>query len=112
MKLDLIEVEDNRNPVTIRTERQRRNNRVAQMPELVAVEVVPVVALESTMITALVPAHHFKQIPHPGRSHFSLRSFSDINAAGYLLFLASHNYPSARLDICPECETCLVLVIL
>jgi hypothetical protein len=104
------EPQDRSKAITVKRHIKRNTNRALQVPKWVAVPATPPVAMESTMVTARIPAHHFASIPHEGRCHYSLANFQDINRAGYELFLAIQQYPRARLAQC-DCGHGLILVI-
>jgi hypothetical protein len=66
--------------------------------------------IEKVLIAARVPAHHFEEIDHETRCHYSLSDPRQIGHASRQLQLAQVSY-RAKLEICPDCRKGLILAI-
>jgi len=66
--------------------------------------------IEKALITARVPAHHFEEIDHVTRCHYSLKDPRQVGHASRQLQLAQVSY-RAKLEICPTCREGLILAI-
>jgi hypothetical protein len=66
--------------------------------------------IEKILIAARVPAHHFGEIDHETRCHYSLNDPRQIGHASRQLQLAQVSY-RAKLEICPDCRKGLILAI-
>jgi|ERR1700675_2733691 hypothetical protein len=66
--------------------------------------------IERVLIAARVPAHHFGEIDHETRCHYSLNDPRQVGHASRQLQLAQVSY-RAKLEICPICRKGLILAI-
>jgi hypothetical protein len=66
--------------------------------------------MEKALIAACVPAHHFGEIDHVTRCHYSLNDPRQVGHASRQLQLAQVSY-RAKLEICPICREGLILTI-
>jgi hypothetical protein len=66
--------------------------------------------IEKALIAARVPAHHFGEIDHVTRCHYSLNDPRQVGHASRQLQLAQVSY-RAKLEICPICREGLILTI-
>jgi hypothetical protein len=66
--------------------------------------------IDKALIAARVPAHHFGEIDHEVRCHYSLHDPRQIGHASRQLQLAQVAY-RAKLEICPICRRGLILTI-
>jgi len=66
--------------------------------------------IEKALIGARVPAHHFGEIDHVTRCHYSLNDPRQVGHASRQLQLAQVSY-RAKLEICPICREGLILTI-
>lgn len=66
--------------------------------------------IEKALIAARVPAHHFGEIDHKVRCHYSLNDPRQVGHASRQLQLAQVSY-RAKLEICPICRQGLILTI-